>query len=217
MAERCVATVDGTRWPLSPTQADNAALIAGVGLRRELPARAVTIALATAMQESTLNNIAYGDRDSLGLFQQRPSQGWGTIEQVQDPVYAVGTFYDHLVQVPGYRDPPRRGGRAGGPALRVPGRVRAARGHRARWSSALTGYSPAAITCTLHDAAPTTPTPSSRASSATSETCPCRSRPPTAARPSRFPHLRGHAPSTTPDSATGRSPSRAVAAAQPWG
>jgi hypothetical protein len=60
------------------------------------------IALATAQQESRLRNLDYGDRDSLGLFQQRPSQGWGTPEQVQDPVYAAGKFFDHLVKVPGW-------------------------------------------------------------------------------------------------------------------
>ncbi|MEW5535664.1 hypothetical protein AB1328_37815, partial [Streptomyces virginiae] len=43
-----------------------------------------------------------GDRDSLGLFQQRPSMGWGTPEQITDPVYSAGIFYDHLVDVPGY-------------------------------------------------------------------------------------------------------------------
>ena len=58
------------------------------------------IALATAQQESRLRNLDYGDRDSLGLFQQRPSQGWGTEAQVQDPVYAAGKFYDGLVKVP---------------------------------------------------------------------------------------------------------------------
>jgi hypothetical protein len=60
------------------------------------------IALATAQQESRLRNLDYGDRDSLGLFQQRPSSGWGTAGQVQDPVYAAGAFYDHLVTVPGW-------------------------------------------------------------------------------------------------------------------
>src|SRR3954462_65923 len=60
------------------------------------------ISLATAMKESRLRNLDHGDRDSLGLFQQRPSQGWGTPEQVQDPVYAAGKFYDHLVQFPGW-------------------------------------------------------------------------------------------------------------------
>ncbi|SEK77967.1 hypothetical protein SAMN04515665_10531 [Blastococcus sp. DSM 46786] len=83
-------------------QAGNAATIARVGRERGLPDRAVVIALATAQQESRLRNLDHGDRDSLGLFQQRPSQGWGTPEQVQDPVYAAGQFYDRLVTVPGW-------------------------------------------------------------------------------------------------------------------
>jgi hypothetical protein len=87
---------------LQPEQAVNAATIEAVGASRGLPERAVTIALATAMQESGLRNIAFGDRDSLGLFQQRPSQGWGDERQIMDPVYAAGKFYDHLVEVPGY-------------------------------------------------------------------------------------------------------------------
>ncbi|MDK3257485.1 hypothetical protein [Blastococcus capsensis] len=92
----------GSSVTLTAEQLANAATIAEVGRSRGLPERAVVIALATAMQESTLRNLDYGDRDSLGLFQQRPSQGWGTPEQVQDPVYAAGIFYDRLVQVPGW-------------------------------------------------------------------------------------------------------------------
>ncbi|MEK8228378.1 hypothetical protein NKG05_23500 [Oerskovia sp. M15] len=57
-----------------------------------MPARAATIGLATALQESRLLNIDYGDRDSIGLFQQRPSQGWGTIEQIMDPVFSTTAF-----------------------------------------------------------------------------------------------------------------------------
>ena len=95
-------TLPGASVTLTAEQMDNAATIAEVGRARGLPERAVVIALATAMQESTLRNLDYGDRDSLGLFQQRPSQGWGTPEQVQDPVYAAGKFYDGLVQVPGW-------------------------------------------------------------------------------------------------------------------
>ncbi len=87
-------------------QTFNASTIAAVGIRRELPERAVTIALATAMQESKLHNLPYGDRDSLGLFQQRPSQGWGTPEQVQDVVYAAGKFYDALVKVKNWQSLP---------------------------------------------------------------------------------------------------------------
>jgi hypothetical protein len=95
-------TVDGGTVTVSAEQARHATTIARVARDRGLPDRAVVIALATAQQESGLRNLDYGDRDSLGLFQQRPSQGWGTPEQVQDPVYAAGKFYDGLVQVPGW-------------------------------------------------------------------------------------------------------------------
>jgi hypothetical protein len=92
--------------PLTAEQLANAATIAEVGRARGLPDRAIVIALATAQQESRLRNLDHGDRDSLGLFQQRPSQGWGTEAQVQDPVYAAGIFYDRLVQVPGWETMP---------------------------------------------------------------------------------------------------------------
>ncbi|MDW6060166.1 hypothetical protein SAZ11_21890 [Streptomyces sp. FXJ1.4098] len=99
---RCFVRAEGEYLALTPEQAVNAATIEAVAASRGLPERAVTIALATALQESGLRNIRHGDRDSLGLFQQRPSQGWGTARQIQDPVYATGRFYDHLVKVPGY-------------------------------------------------------------------------------------------------------------------
>ncbi|MGY1686941.1 hypothetical protein ACI8AK_15250 [Geodermatophilus sp. SYSU D00867] len=97
-----ICTVPSTSVTLSAEQWSNAQTIAAVARQRGLPERAVVIALATAMQESTLRNLDHGDRDSLGLFQQRPSQGWGTPAQVQDPVYAAGQFYDRLVRVPGW-------------------------------------------------------------------------------------------------------------------
>ncbi|MEV7018968.1 heavy metal transporter [Streptomyces sp. NPDC093991] len=93
---------DGATYEFTPEQAVNAATITAVGTARDLPERAVTIALATALQESALRNIDYGDRDSLGLFQQRPSQGWGTPRQIMDPAYAAEKFYEHLEEVPGY-------------------------------------------------------------------------------------------------------------------
>src|SRR4051794_29843436 len=93
-------TLPATRMTLTGEQIANARTIAQVAHDRGLPERAVVIALATAMQESRLRNLDHGDRDSLGLFQQRPSQGWGTPEQVQDPAYAAGKFYDRLVQFP---------------------------------------------------------------------------------------------------------------------
>jgi hypothetical protein len=100
LASTC--TVPGTDVSLTTEQTANAATIAAVARSRALPARATVIALATAQQESRLRNLDHGDRDSLGLFQQRPSQGWGSPDQLQDPVYAAGKFFDHLVEVPGW-------------------------------------------------------------------------------------------------------------------
>jgi len=91
-----------TAADLSGAQRQNAATIIGVARGMGAPPRAWLIALATAMQESTLNNLNYGDRDSLGLFQQRPSQGWGTPAQVTDPVYATRIFIERLLEVPGW-------------------------------------------------------------------------------------------------------------------
>ncbi|WP_270887505.1 hypothetical protein [Pedococcus sp. 5OH_020] len=99
---RCQATALGTSVDFDPSQTAYAATIEAVAEKRGLPARAATIAIATAIQESKLRNLKYGDRDSVGLFQQRPSQGWGTQEQILDPVYASNRFYDALVKIDGY-------------------------------------------------------------------------------------------------------------------
>ncbi|MGW0207386.1 heavy metal transporter [Streptomyces sp. NPDC003233] len=106
-SDECTAHgTDGTTVTLDLDQAAHAATIAAVAHARGLPERAVTIALATAIQESKLRNLAHGDRDSLGLFQQRPSEGWGSPAQLRDPVYASGKFFDALVKVPRYVDLP---------------------------------------------------------------------------------------------------------------
>jgi hypothetical protein len=102
-AQTCVVQADG-RVSLDDSQMANAATIAAVGIRRGVPERAVVVALATALQESKLQNLAGGDRDSVGLFQQRPSQGWGTPEQIRDPRYSAGIFYRSLLRVPGWQD-----------------------------------------------------------------------------------------------------------------
>lgn len=88
--------------PLDAEQLNNAAIIAKVGYDKGMSDRAVTIGIATAMQEAGLRNLHRGDRDSQGLFQQRPSQGWGTVAQVTDPVYAAGKFFDTLKGVSGW-------------------------------------------------------------------------------------------------------------------
>jgi hypothetical protein len=91
---------------LDVEQLRNSAAIVEVGQRLGVAPYGWTIALATAMQESGLRNLTWGDRDSLGLFQQRPSQGWGSAAQILDPVYAAGRFYRGLLDVPGWRDMP---------------------------------------------------------------------------------------------------------------
>lgn len=87
---------------LTPEQTANAATIAAVGKRLGMPDHAVTVALATALQESGLRNLDHGDRDSLGLFQQRPSQGWGSAQTVRTPRLAAASFYRHLTRVRGW-------------------------------------------------------------------------------------------------------------------
>jgi hypothetical protein len=149
LPDECVATVGTLKADIDPEQAENAALISAIAVRRGLPARAATIALATAFQESKLNNLDYGDRDSVGLFQQRPSQGWGTRKQIKDPVYATGRFYDALVRIGDYKtmritEAAQRVQRSGYPE------AYAAHEPAARaLASALTGESPHAFSCRL--------------------------------------------------------------------
>jgi hypothetical protein len=147
----CTAEVGGVVVDLTTEQAENAATIASIGVRRGLPARAVSIALATAYQESKIRNLDYGDRDSLGIFQQRPSMGWGSEEQLQDVRYATNRFYDELVKIDGYEsmritEAAQKVQRSGFPEAyedhAEDGRALA---------SALTGYSPHAFTCQVDD------------------------------------------------------------------
>jgi hypothetical protein len=88
---------------LTANQVRNARTIVGVVVAQKLPQRAAVIAVATALQESKLRNEHYGDRDSLGLFQQRPSMGWGTNAQVLNPRHATRRFLDALQRVPDWR------------------------------------------------------------------------------------------------------------------
>lgn len=140
---------DGTDVKLDIEQAENASLMAAIARRRGLPARAVSIALATAFQESKIHNVEHGDRDSVGLFQQRPSQGWGTVRQIMRPSYAINAFYDRLEEIDGYRSMEMHDAAqavqrsADGGAYEqheLPARAIA---------SALTGNSPATFSCTI--------------------------------------------------------------------
>jgi hypothetical protein len=146
---QCTTSVHGLTVVLTDTQARNASLISAIAVRRGMPAHAATIALAAALQESKLYNLRGGDRDSLGLFQQRPSQGWGSPRQILDPVHATNAFYDALEKVPGYATLPvtvaaQRVQRSGFPSAYAVYEPDA----RAL-ASALTGFSPAAFSCHL--------------------------------------------------------------------
>lgn len=145
----CTMTAASASTSFTPEQSGNAALISAVSVKRGLPARAATIALATAQQESKIRNLTYGDRDSLGIFQQRPSQGWGTTEEILDPVYSTNAFYDVLIKIKGYET---------ADITTVAQQVqRSAFGEAYRQhepearilASVFTGHSPAGITCEL--------------------------------------------------------------------
>jgi hypothetical protein len=145
--QRCVATASNRSTVVDLDQAHFASIIAGVSVRRGLPPRAASIALATAYQETGIRNLNYGDLDSLGLFQQRPSAGWGTKQQVMDPYYATGKFYDALVKIKGWEtadinDVAQQVQRSGYPE--------AYRDHEADariLASALSGQSPTGFSC----------------------------------------------------------------------
>ena len=83
-------------------QLDNASIIVTTGTQLGVPVRGWVIAVATAIQESNLRNLPGGDRDSVGLFQQRPSQGWGSPAEVHDPVYEVLPEAAHRPRLAGH-------------------------------------------------------------------------------------------------------------------
>ncbi|NMO57889.1 NlpC/P60 family protein [Actinoplanes sp. TBRC 11911] len=100
------SALSGSATPVDTYDADqvsNAATIVMVGRQLGVPARGWIVAAATALQESGLRRLDHGDRDSLGLFQQRPSQGWGTRAQLLDPATAAQKFYQRLGTVPGWQ------------------------------------------------------------------------------------------------------------------
>ena len=153
LSEYCIAEVGDTRAQIDNEQARWTSLMAAIAQRRGLPPRATTIAIATAFQESKIHNVDYGDRDSLGLFQQRPSQGWGTPEQVLDPYYSIERFYDGLVKVRGYE-----GMTITNAAQRVqrsafPGAYAQHEDYARALASSLRGYSPTAFHCRINETA----------------------------------------------------------------
>lgn len=155
----CQATVAGSVYGLDVEQAVVATTVAGVGKRLGMPDHAVTVALATALQESRLRNLDHGDRDSLGVFQQRPSQGWGTPGQIMTPRLAAASFYNRLVKIPAWE------GLSVTDAAQAVQRSGAGSAY-AQWepearalAQALTGEAPAAFGCRAAVTRPAAPRP----------------------------------------------------------
>ena len=104
--QACAADASAPVAGYEPDQIANASTIVAVGKQQRIPEHGWVVALAVALQESSLRNLDHGDRDSLGLFQQRPSQGWGSPAQLRDPAYAATEFYTHLQHVTGWQEKP---------------------------------------------------------------------------------------------------------------
>jgi hypothetical protein len=152
-SEYCVAEVGETRAQIDVEQARWTTLMAAISQRRGLPPRATTIAIATAFQESKIHNVDYGDRDSVGLFQQRPSQGWGTREQLLDPTHSIGRFYDGLVKVKGYSSMTITEAAQLVQRSAYPGAYAEHENYARALASSLRGYSPAAFSCRVNPTA----------------------------------------------------------------
>jgi hypothetical protein len=145
----CTVIGGAAIYELNLEQAAHATTIAAIGKRLGMPDHAVSVALATALQESKLHNVDYGDRDSVGLFQQRPSQGWGTPSQLVTPTFAATAFYNRLAEVDGWEtmsvtDAAQRVQRSGAPNAYAKWEPQA----RAT-AQALTGQVPAGFSCKL--------------------------------------------------------------------
>ena len=151
----CTVTLGERTDTKTAEQTNNIALIVAGSIRHGLPARAGTIAIATAIQESSLRNIDYGDRDSVGLFQQRPSMGWGSVEEIMDPYYSTDKFYNSLKHLDGWQDMEVT---VAAQRIQVSGFPDAYADHEEEgrlWASALTGHG-GDVTCDLGDAEPAT-------------------------------------------------------------
>jgi hypothetical protein len=98
----CQVTIGSEKYALDREQAANALAITATAHDLGMANHAVTVAVAAALQESGMHNLTHGDRDSVGIFQQRPSQGWGTPSQLLQPRYAAQAFLSRLAQINGW-------------------------------------------------------------------------------------------------------------------
>lgn len=169
VVSRCTVGSAPAVYTLSPDQAQNASIIAAVGHRLGLPDHAVTVALATSLQESGLVDLTYGDLDSVGLFQQRPSEGWGTRNQLLDPVYATTAFFDKLRQVPGWQTMAVTEAAQAVQLSAAPTAYANWEGEARALAIALTGEQPASFTCRLAHFQGAGPQPAALATAAEQE------------------------------------------------
>ncbi|KUL31426.1 peptidoglycan DD-metalloendopeptidase family protein [Actinoplanes awajinensis] len=130
-------------------QVGNADIIVAVGVGLKIPVRGQVIAVATAMQESSLINLTGGDRDSIGLFQQRPSQRWGTPAQLHDPQYAATKFYTKLLSITGWQTMPLTRAAQAVQVSAYPDAYAKWEPDAAHLVAALTGGDPAGLGCTV--------------------------------------------------------------------
>ena len=151
----CEVSIGHATYSLGLDEASNATTIAAVGKRLGLPDHAVTVALATALQESGLENLGYGDLDSLGLFQQRPSQGWGTPAEILTPRYAAASFFQHLAAVPGWETLPVTVAAQEVQRSSSPDAYAQWEGEARALAEGLTGEVPAALSCQFPGPPPT--------------------------------------------------------------
>lgn len=149
-SEYCVSKVGDIRVQVDLEQGRWASLMAAIAQERGMSPRATSIAIATAFQESKMHNIDYGDRDSIGLFQQRPSQGWGSIEQIMDPHYSIRSFYKALAKIKGYESMKITVAAQKVQRSAFPEAYAQHEPDSRALASALRGYSPAAFTCQIN-------------------------------------------------------------------
>lgn len=157
IADRCQAIVADHTTTVDPEQARNAAIIAGRSVKRGLSPRAASIALATAYQESGIRNLDYGHADSLGLFQQRPSKGWGTEAEIMDPWYSTTTFYQAMERVPNWEKKDINDVAQAVQRSAYPEAYRKHVPNARALASSLTGQTPASFSCLVRSAEPADP------------------------------------------------------------
>jgi hypothetical protein len=155
--DRCSATVNGRTTTIDPDQAFYAGIIAGMSVQRGLKPRAASIALATAYQESGIRNLDYGHSDSLGLFQQRPSKGWGTEAEIMDPWYSTREFYRAMVKVSTWETKDINDVAQAVQRSAFPDAYRKHVDNAKTLASALTGETPASFTCVFGSPEPADP------------------------------------------------------------